>query len=213
MTFQIVTEPIPEWPLPNTKPRRNAQFSAGYADTLNLLRTELGHLDARGAVVMQVVTKNGQTDLRRDGALRAQAQITHPGVRISFESKHGPLTYSTDVFEPAYYRQMDGWKANLRAIALGLEALRKVDRYGIGRSGEQYKGWLAIDGAGPDLAAARNVLLQYGHGRIMPDPSADLDYANAFRLARISTHPDRNEGDRSEWDAVEAAGKLLGLLT
>ena len=52
---------------------------------------------------------------------------------VAFESKHGPLKYATDVF--------DHWHANLRAIALGLEALRKVERYGITQRGEQYTGF------------------------------------------------------------------------
>jgi hypothetical protein len=39
---------------------------------------------------------------------------------------------------------MDDWQHNVRAIALGLEALRKVDRYGITRRGEQYAGWKAL---------------------------------------------------------------------
>ena len=35
------------------------------------------------------------------------------------------------------------WQHNLRSIALGLEALRAVDRYGISRRGEQYAGFRA----------------------------------------------------------------------
>ena len=35
------------------------------------------------------------------------------------------------------------WQHNLRSIALGLEALRAVDRYGISRRGQQYAGFRA----------------------------------------------------------------------
>lgn len=31
------------------------------------------------------------------------------------------------------------------------------------------------------------------------------------RLARASAHPDRNDGDRAAWDAVERAAMSLGL--
>ena len=32
-----------------------------------------------------------------------------------------------------------------------------------------------------------------------------------LRSARANAHPDRNEGDRSQWDAVEDAATVLGL--
>lgn len=44
----------------------------------------------------------------------------------------------------SWYGEVD-WQINLRAIALGLEALRKLDRYGITSRGEQYTGWRAIE--------------------------------------------------------------------
>jgi hypothetical protein len=37
------------------------------------------------------------------------------------------------------------WQDNLRAVALGLEALRRVERYGIAQRGEQYAGWRRAD--------------------------------------------------------------------
>ncbi len=45
------------------------------------------------------------------------------------------LVYATDACE--------FWQHNVRSIALGLEALRAVDRYGISRRGEQYAGFRA----------------------------------------------------------------------
>lgn len=216
MAFEIVTQPIDVWPGPETKPRIAPLFKAGYADTIKLLRTELEALGAKGAVAMQVVTKNGATDLRRDGVLRAQAQISHPGVRISFESKHGPLTYATDQYEKSYYNQMDSWKANLRAIALSLGALRAVDRYGVSKLGEQYKGWLAIENsaqsrddlvlilekyAGPEATAMARGL------QASDQQQLKMLWANAKR----KTHPDANGGDREAWDAAESAARALGL--
>lgn len=50
------------------------------------------------------------------------------------------LVYATDV--------CDFWQHNVRSIALGLEALRAVDRYGISRRGEQYAGFRAALTAG-----------------------------------------------------------------
>jgi hypothetical protein len=211
--FEIVTEPIDRWPDANTRPRTSPAFKASYADTLEVLRRELDFLSTKGRAVVQVVTRNGATDLRRDGMLRAQAKIEHPGVRLSFTCKHGDLTYATDQFEPNWSGAMPGWQANLRAIALGLQALRTVDRYGITKSGEQYTGWLAIEsGMGPEFGtadamnAARATLLRYTPATKHGDTQAQI-----YRWARAGSHPDRWQGDQSHWDAVTAAGKLLGL--
>lgn len=215
MAFEIVTQPIEVWPGPETKPRIAPLFKAGYADTIKLLRTELEALGAKGAVAMQVVTKNGATDLRRDGVLRAQAQISHPGVRISFESKHGPLTYATDQYEKSYYNQMDSWKANLRAIALSLGALRAVDRYGVSKLGEQYKGWLAIENTSQSTDELVQILERYAGDEAVASGSIHSDHRSYIKMlwanAKKRTHPDLNGGDREAWDAAESAAKALGL--
>jgi hypothetical protein len=77
-------------------------------------------------------------DLRLDGMPRANARMLHDAVALSFESKWGPLRYETNEFVARGYRGGEGWQQNLRAIALGMEALRKVDRYGVSKRGEQY---------------------------------------------------------------------------
>lgn len=210
--FEIVTEPIDRWPEPDTEYRKAAQFTAGYDNTLNILRRELDYLDASGPAVIQVVTRNGAGDLRRDGALRMDARIQHPGVRLSFLSDRlGQLTYATDVFTDRY--RTPGWINNLRAIALGLESLRAVDRYGITRSGEQYKGWLAIEGAGPDLDGARRTIWTYATGGDLMATPAQADWRDLYRQARRLVHPDRmGDGGRQAWDDVEAAAKVLGVF-
>lgn len=206
--FQIVTEPIDRWPLTPTMERKSPQFKAGYDETLKLIREELEWLGAKGNAVIQVVTRNGATDLRRDGMLRAHATIEHPGVRLSFESKHGPLTYATDAYEQRYYGQPPAWQSNLRAIALSLTALRAVDRYGVSKSGEQYRGWQALE-AGPAKLTeeqARGVLRSVVGAFDRSDSLQEM-----YRRARAATHPDRNGGLRGPWDDVERAAKTLGL--
>lgn len=213
MSFWLATEPIDRWPLPNTASRRNHTFRASYQDTIEILERELLFLDASGAVVIQVVTRDGASDIRRDGLLRARAQINHPGVRISFRSRrHGDLTYSTDEFTSAYSGQMPAWQANLRAIALGLEALRAVDRYGISKSGEQYRGWQAINARSDNGGGlSREIAMQILQEEAWPLRSADL--FQMWRVARAHAHPDVNNGDRTRWDAVERAARSLGLLS
>lgn len=47
------------------------------------------------------------------------------------------------------------WDCNLRAVALTLEHLRAVDRYGVTTGGEQYRGWMGELGAGPATGLGR----------------------------------------------------------
>ena len=209
MNFQIVTEPIDRWPLPNSPVRPYPPFTATYDATILLLERELDSLGAKGRAVLQVVTRNGASDIRKDGLLRAQARIEHPGVRLSFESKHGSLTYATDRFDGTYNRP--GWQANLRAIALSLEALRKVDRYGVSKSGEQYRGWQALEAGEIKLTEAQAMGVLREHAG-QPFASHANQVADLWRAAKANTHPDRNGGMRGPWDDVERAAKALGLL-
>jgi hypothetical protein len=172
-----------EYPTP-TKSRRHDQFNSPWPKTLALLERELGHLDAREVVISIAVNED---ELRLDGWPKANAHPSHPGVIVSFESKHGPLRYLTDQFWD--------WQANLRAIALGLEALRAVDRYGITRRGEQYTGWKALtsgDGTPTTRAQAEKLIATYG----------------SLREALFKSHPDHG-GTAELFAAVSAARKLL----
>ncbi|WP_143483560.1 molecular chaperone DnaJ [Propionicimonas paludicola] len=170
-----------------------------WSDTLQLLDRELTALRASGVVVQISVTER---DIRLDGQLRTNARPSDPAVRLLFDSKHGPLTYQCDRFAT--------WQDNCRAIALGLEALRKVERYGITEHGEQYKGWLQLE-AGLPMATPREVFAAViGEGVDAADKSlADVDL---WRRARAAAHPDRNGGRRELWDQVESAAKQLGLV-
>lgn len=209
MSFQIVTEPIDHWPAQNTRQRRQPQFKASYEDTIELLTRELDMLVTKGRAVIQVVTRNGATDLRRDGLLRAQARIEHPGVRLSFTCRQGDLTFATDVFERGYSFQMVGWQANLRAIALSLEALRRVDRYGITRTGEQYRGWQQLEAGPAKLTTEQAWQVLRTHAGAGPEI---VSAPELYRAAKAATHPDRNGNLRGPWDDVERAAKTLGLI-
>jgi hypothetical protein len=201
---RIQIEPMATWTYPETANRSFSRFGATYSDTLDILDRELHYLDAHrhGAVALRMVTKSG--NVRRDGMLRAEARIDHPGTALAFGSKFGPMEIYCDRFTTGYGNRP--WQSNLRAIALGLEALRKVDRYGIGGTGEQYQGWLAIEAAPIGLAAAEVRLREIAEAR----PETSLE--TAFRMARAKTHPDRHGGHQALWDEVEKIAAQLGLL-
>ena len=138
VTFRPFDRPPP--PLGDTPP----PFYSSWPDTVSLLARELRHLEAKRVVVELAVTEQ---DLRLDGMPRANARLYNDAVRISFDSKWGPLRYETGEFATGAYWQnggRPGWQSNVRAIALSMEALRKVDRYGVSKRGEQYRGWRAL---------------------------------------------------------------------
>lgn len=131
--LDLIVRPITTWPRPLTKHRKRSTFSASYAATMILLDRELRHLNAKQPLLQMAYVEG---DLRLDGRPRANAEPQHPGVMLSFDTPRGPLQFPCDRFTK--------WVDNLRAIALALEAFRKVDRYGVTSFGEQYTGWKAL---------------------------------------------------------------------
>lgn len=192
--------------------RTRAQFSATLGSTLGLLTRELAALRCQHPV-LEVAIPAGDAYWRTDGRPRAHARADHPGIVLSLPSSSaGPLRYATDMFTT--------WQDNLRAIALGLEALRKVDRYGITRRGEQYAGFRALPpgtgsvsegGMTPD-EAVRVVLDLSGETQwpLQPD-----EQRRVLRTAKRRTHPDTG-GRRVDWDLLGRAEVVIakaGVLT
>lgn len=203
----MVLQPLEQWPRGETRQRRRSNFSAGLPATLQLLTTELHMLSRRGGrpapSVLQIALRD--EDFRiTDGMPRASAVPSMPGVILHIEANVGPLSYPCDTF--------DRWHDNLRAIALGLEALRKVGRYGITPGHEQYAGWKALpqQPETPTFTAeqAEQFLREFVHG-----PATDgLNLGTIpqlVRRAKAAAHPDRNGGDQTDWDRVERAARVL----
>lgn len=212
--------PIQVWPEgwdPAKTWRPVSPFTATYADTLVVLDRELAALDATD-VVLQVHAS--ERDCRLDGQLRANAAVAFPGVILGFTSRrHGPLSYPCDAYMRPNYGQgarAASWQHNVRAIALGLEALRKVERYGIAQRGEQYAGYRQI-GSGIALGAAEftwETASKYlrdaagWHGEW--DPAADREQiVVAFKMAARRHHPDAPGGNADVFRQVTAARDVL----
>lgn len=189
--------PYATWLHGNTTPRRGrGAFKASWPATLELLDRELRHLGARDVVIGAALREQ---DIRLDGWPRADARTPwHPGIELSFDAldrnwsavsarprRYVRLVYSTDecVF----------WQHNVRSIALGLAALRAVDRYGITKRGEQYAGWRALPApAGTTLTPTRDKGVHL------------IDRYGGVRAALRATHPD-NGGDAVDFQSVQMA--------
>lgn len=210
--FEI--RPLREWTQPKTAERRSSGvFRASWNDTVKMLLTEAGHL---GAPLVVVQVDADASDIRRDGMLRARASVGFPGVKVSFESKHGPLTYATDVYSQWYPAAPPGWQANLRAIALSLEALRAVDRYGATRSGEQYQGFTALSDkpAGHDDLTLKDAQLVFADALGVTAASLAEEFrhgASVNRMYRVMArkhHPDVG-GNESVFGLITRARDVL----
>lgn len=205
--------PIREWPGTLTTDRQPSKFSASLADTLRVLDREIWHLaDTRAqqdSAELLIAIEAGQ--FRQDGRPYANAKAAHPGVIFSIDSRHGHLSYPCDTFTR--------WEDNLRAIALALEALRKVDRYGVTKRGEQYRGFLALEAtAAPagfaDVDAAIQFLGGYVGLGLAEMRVVDGAPGRALRKAQRVEHPDMG-GDAATFQRVSLAEAKLreeGLL-
>lgn len=220
--------PLDDWPgqLRRQSERLPSQFKASWQSTLDLLDHELRMLDSAAVVVKLALTDR---DIRRDGWPRKDARSPHhPGVVIEFETRrHGWLRYFDD--------QYTTWQDNLRALALSLEALRALNRWGA-LSGEQYVGSrLELEAGSPRLPPVGEGLADEVNGggsvrdSVTPQPpmkrpealsflkehsgylleSADRpELERAYRRAAIKLHPDRG-GDSADFARLQEARSLL----
>jgi hypothetical protein len=204
--------PLVAWTDPETKGRRSSsRFRATWQDTLDFLGAEIEKVGGKEPVVIQVDVQEG--DIRLDGMLRANAKVGHPGVVVSFESRFGPLRYATDAYEKDWAEAMPSWQANLRAIALTLEALRAIDRWGVSKRGEQYRGWRAIAGPAPTFSSADEALRwmrKYAIdelGLVLPAAVTQSPKA-LYRAMAMKMHPDQGH-PRADWDRLDEARRML----
>jgi len=215
--------PIEAWPGTHTPTRRRSPFRAGYASTVRHLERELAAVKARNVVVQLALRAD---EIKRDGLPYANAKPAHPGVIVSFETPplgrviNGkwtetvpavPLSFPCDRFAT--------WQENLRAIALALDALRRVDRYGVTRNAEQYRGWAKLPPPGglvtpvamkvDDASAflARHTNERWSHVAI--EGSADA-FRSAYRFVAQLMHPDTNGGrTHPDWGTLQQAKAVL----
>lgn len=167
---------------------------------LERLEYEIEQMNGSELIIGLVVAA---ADIRLDGRLRGGAGVTHPGVEVSFDVPDGRrLVFHTDVHNQLT-RWVNGgpmrspWQDNLRAVALGLEALRAVSRYGITSGiGEQYAGFLKMETS-----------------QASPDRGRELvEEAGGIRQALMKHHPDQG-GDPRRFADVQAYRQLTGGAT
>jgi hypothetical protein len=204
--------PIKRWPgiLRDRSQRIRAPFKSGFSETIRLLERELKMVRAESAVIQLAMEH-----FRKDGMPYADAIPDHPGVIVSFvkvvRSKLGervrvPLSFPADRFT--------AWESNLRAVAIALEDLRRIDRYGVTQNSEQYLGFKALPPPGPEhptiLTVDEAARFLSNEAPVGPQSiiQRDAAYRVAYRTAAAKLHPDAG-GDPAEWAKLQAAKSLL----
>jgi hypothetical protein len=153
----------------------------------------------------------------REGTPYRDAAPDHPGVIVRMRKPVTNPRGQRDMV-PLYFPagRFRSWQANLRAVAIALEDLRRIDRYGVTQNSQQYLGFgkylpgpvhegiMTLESAAsfvvavtPDLGIPAGDLIE----------KADLWRAN-YREAAAKLHPDAG-GDANEWAKLQAAKTLL----
>lgn len=185
-------------------PRRpKALFKAGWGSTIVELKRECVLLKARD-ITLGIDIRAG--DIRQDGGVRADARIANSDVVLSLISKDQRLVFPCDAF--------DWWQDNVRAIALAMGDLRRVDRYRV-NAGRQYEGFRAIGAGAPPpppsqltREAAAAILEKWSE---LPAVTLEFDAQTlkvAARLARNKAHPDKG-GTATDFEEVQKAIEVL----
>lgn len=209
----ISIRPITAWPGSTTRDRKTSPFASTFAETENLLAAELDAIGSKDAIVELALSDK---DFLGDGIMRTTARPVHPGVVLLCSSRYGTLRFFTDRYEAPVHKTDQiglGWQHNLRAIVATLEALRKLERFGVASEGQQYAGWLQ-DGiyVGPDhlrTTAEAIAFLSEKAACVLTEHDTEGLRA-AWRAAVKHLHPDRG-GDPEQFRLLMEAKTILGI--
>jgi hypothetical protein len=144
--------------------------SLSVGDGLDRLTGELGRLGAQQIII------SSNLKLRQDGLPMSQqaAMLNDPGIAVYFKLKGKPRVLACDKW----------WSAaeNMAAIAGHIEAIRAVDRYGVGTLEQAFAGYAAL----PAQAASWFITLEFD----APPKSWDVVETRYLELVK-KHHPDR----------------------
>ncbi len=186
---------VPAYPLkwPSTTPRtkvssrkRSAFGSSTWHTTLQRLRHELQLLGAA------LVTISTNQPVRKDGEPYAQERrIDDPGVAVYFSLNQMPVCFPCDRYLTI--------AENLRAITKHIEAMRGMERWGVGKSNQAFAGYKA-------LASSNDVADEDWWAVLGVKETATVEQIQeAFRHAARAKHPDREGGSLEAMQRINSA--------
>lgn len=220
MAITIIIKPITKWIGTETKNPGNSQFKQTYSDTKRILEYELYKLSAIDSSIQLEMFIRAEEVQMNGIKLRADAKPYKPGVILSFttlrsvynkqtqkwENQTKPLSYPCDTY--------NDWQDNLRAIALSLEKLRGVARYGVFKY-EDMVSRLALpsaEGKLSDRDAAIAFLSDKTGIPIGEIKSSEVSLKSTYRIAAQNLHPDKNGGATTDdFIKLQDAKRILGI--
>lgn len=158
---------------------------ASLSTAVDFLQTELDRLGAKEAVL------STNLETRIDGLPRSgQAQPIDPGAAVYFQLKGKSHVLACDSW--------DWVQCNIWAIAKHIEALRGMDRWGVGSVEQAFTGYEALPAPGSGTGARAWEILQ------IPAGSSADEIRHAFNRRAKQLHPD-NGGDPDQWHLLNEA--------
>lgn len=168
------------WPLgwPRATSRRRANFSSRggnltISDGLNRLDGELRRL---GVLNWNYILSSNLVLGQRGNPLANQAEPQDPGVAVYFKLKGKPRVLACD----RWNRTAD----NMAAIAAHIDAIRRVDRYGVGTLDQAFAGYTPLPPPGADNRPPWRKVLE------VADPVTPDAVQAAYRAKARQFHPD-----------------------
>lgn len=156
-------------------------FKTPYNKTLALLEYELAKLSANNVIIEAGFESNF---IRNDGWPYRGARPIQPGVVVYFKSPDGPMEFPCGTYTR--------FEANIHAIALTLENLRAIDRYGVTLGHQQYTGFLALPPAPAEwtLEQAAEFISEHSSFSTRVIIESAESFRAAYRQAASKLHPD-----------------------
>lgn len=152
------------------------------------LRYQLDLLSAQHVVLSTNVP------LRNDGEPRARYTIEDPGAAVYYTWRGEQYALCCD----AWTRVED----NIVAIAKHIEALRGIERWGVGTIEQAFRGFKALPGP-EEASQVRSQRPWWEVLEVSPEASPDVVRA-AYRAKAHHAHPDHG-GDPDTWAELQAA--------
>lgn len=215
--LNIQIRPIITWPGSENDYPQTSRFKCGYKVTIEQLEGELEKANyVDGSVVLEMFVDQRRITL--DGTrLRADAKPFKEGVILRFSRWTGRLitrgdqkvSETQDISYPC--DAFNDWQDNLRAIALSMESLRRVERYGVFKYDEIISR-LALPSAEGKVStreSAAAFMAQHSGVSMKEILFSDTARMAAYRKAAHALHPDKTGGVSDDFVKLAEANKVL----